>query len=117
MNLQDQIDFGSLTLSTLTKLITSNEDLCKKLNVKMTWKFAGKKVLATVSDGDKIIFNRYFSKPYTHLNLAQMHLDWNYFLKDLQRKRNPTGSLHPLKGARAAGMNVGGNGDIHPDYI
>ena len=114
MNFQEQIDFGSLTLQGMTKIIISNIEFADKLAVKLHWKFEGKKIVATVTAANQIIFRRYYGKNYTHLNLAQMHLDWSIFMTELSRKRKRPSDMHLLKGSREA--QLGGKMDIHPDY-
>jgi len=82
MSIPRQIEDGTLTLGTLSKLVTSNEVLSKEWKVKLTWGFKLGKLYGKVVDGP-FVQEKFYEGEYTHILLARMHYDFSLALQPL----------------------------------
>lgn len=83
MSIRRQIDDGTLTLSKLSALITSNEVISKEWEIRLKWGFKMGKLFGKVMDGPFIVHEIFYEGDYTHVLLARMHYDFSVALQSL----------------------------------
>lgn len=80
MKERDKIYSGYSTLSEISELIDNNTKNVKSLDVSIKWRIKDGVVIATMQQGDKVVFNKAFTHGYMHLRLAQMHYEFSLVL-------------------------------------
>jgi hypothetical protein len=105
MNLQDEIDYGHMTLKQLSDLIESNAGQAAVLQLQLSWGFERKKMYGRIRADDMMLFEQIYEGKHVHQQIAQMHLDFQKQLSKImaQRRRD----LRPVRGGSEAGMSKG----------
>jgi len=91
MKERDRIYMGYSTLREITELIDRNTKTATELNITIKWRVKDGVVIATMAQGDTLIFNKAFTHGYVHARLAQMHFEFSLILArklDIRQQEN-----------------------------
>lgn len=83
MKERDKIYLGYSTLREVNDLIGNNTKNAANLNVTIKWRITNGAVIATMSQGNKVLFNKAFTYGYMHARLAQMHYEFSLVLGNM----------------------------------